>query len=367
MADAAAPFVPPHCPRSDCRFHRCAEGWRFVRHGSFTRDAAPRRIPRFRCGHCGHTFSSQTFSPSYWLKRSDVLLAAAFRLLACSGHRQIAREARCHHTTVMRHAARLGRHALLYLRAHGPQGPLTEPVVGDGFESFAYSHYHPLYLNLIVGAVSHFCHAFSFTELRRKGRMTLQQKRRRAQLEARWGRPDPRGIEHGMAVALKLAAPEPQALVLRTDAHADYPRALRHPSLRGYAIHHQCTSSREARTARNPLFPVNRFDLLLRHNSANHKRETIAFSKLNQGVIERAAWLLVWLNFTKPFSERHGGGTPAMRLELSERSIPIRDILSRRLFASRVELPAEWARYYWGEVPTRRIPNARRHRLKFAA
>jgi len=367
MASPVAPLVPPHCPRSDCRFHRCAEGWRFVRHGSFTRDASPRRIPRFRCGHCGHTFSSQTFSPSYWLKRFDVQLAAALRLLACSGYRQIAREARCHHTTVMRHTARLGRHALLYLAAHGPEGPLAEAVVGDGFESFAYSQYHPLYLNLIVGAVSHFCYAFTFTELRRKGRMTLKQKRRRAQLEGRHGRPDSRGIERGMAMALKLAAPEPQELVLRTDEHPAYLRSLLHLRRQGYSIRHERTSSREARTAGNALFPVNRLDLLLRHNNANHKRETIAFSKLNQGVIERAAWLLVWQNFTKPFSERHGGGTPAMRLKLTERPIPIREILSQRLFPSRVELPAEWARYYRGEVATRRIANARRHRLKLAA
>jgi len=32
-----------------------------------------------------------------------------------------------------------------------------------------------------------------------------------------------------------------------------------------------------------------------------------------------------------------------------------------------VRLPAEWARYYWGEIPTRRIAHERRHRLKLAA
>jgi hypothetical protein len=127
------------------------------------------------------------------------------------------------------------------------------------------------------------------------------------------------------------------------------------------------TPSVQARTANNPLFAANRLDLLLRHNSANHKRETIAFSKLNLGAIGRAAWLIVWQNFTKPFSERHGGGTPAMRLKLKERPIPIEELLGERLFPTRVELPEEWARYYWGEVLTRRIPNARRHRLKLAA
>jgi transposase-like protein len=108
MASALAPFVPPHCPRSDCRFHRSQDGWRWKRHGFFVRAATPHRVQRFRCGHCGHTFSEQTFSTRYWLRRPEVLEAAAFRLLACSGYRQIAREARCHHTTVMRMSARLG-------------------------------------------------------------------------------------------------------------------------------------------------------------------------------------------------------------------------------------------------------------------
>ena len=365
MADPLAPFIPPHCPRSDCRFHRSPIGWRFIRHGHFTRQAAPHRIPRFRCVHCRHTFSSQSFHPTYWLKRPEVLPATAFRLLTCSGYRQIAREARCDPTTILRHAARLGRHALLFLHAHRPQGLIPEPLVGDGFESFAYSQYHPLHLTLVVGARSHYAYAFTHAELRRKGSMRAPQQRRREWLERHYGRPDPRAIELSLAEALRLAAPEPQALTFRSDEHDAYPRALRR--LSGYHITHQRTRSREARTAGNPLFPVNRLDLLLRHNSANHKRETIAFSKRHQSVVERAAWLLVWQNFVKPFSERHGGGTPAMRLGITSRPIPIREILARRLFPERVELPPEWRRYYRGEVRTRRIRNERRHRLKLAA
>ena len=365
MADSSAPFVPPHCPRSDCRFHRYVLGWRFTRHGSFARQAAPHRIPRFRCAHCRHTFSSQSFSPTYWLRRPDVLLATAFRLLTCSGYRQIAREARCDPTTVMRHAARLGRHALLYLHAHRPPAPVTEPLVGDGFESFAFSQYHPLHLTLVVGARSHYAYAFAHAELRRKGSMTSRQKRRRVWLEARYGRPDPRAIETSLVTALTLAVPEPQAVVFRSDEHDAYPRALRR--LTGYRVTHERTSSREARTAGNPLFPVNRLDLLLRHNSANHKRETIAFSKRHQSVVERAAWLLLWQNFTKPFSERHGGGTPAMRLGLGERPIPVGEILAKRLFPGRVRLPEEWGSYYRGGVRTRRLANERQHDLTIAA
>jgi transposase-like protein len=357
-------FTPPFCPRTDCRYHRSTLGWRWRRHGWFIRQATPHRIPRFRCGHCGHTFSSQTFSTTYWLKRPDVLVPAAFAVLACSGHRQTARERRCSPGTVQRHVGRLGRHALLLLRAHAPRGPVAEPVVVDGFESFAFSQYHPLYLNLVVGAESHYCYAFTHSELRRKGRMTPRQHRRRARLEAEHGRPDPKAIELGTYRALALAAPAPQALVVRSDEHDAYPRAL--ARLTGYPIRHERTHSRVARTAGNPLFPVNRMDLLLRHNSANHKRETIAFSKRHQAVIWRAAWLLAWQNFAKPFSERHGGGTPAMRAGLCERRLPVVELLRWRCFPERTRLPEEWRLYYEGRVRTRRIRNEHRHLLKLA-
>jgi hypothetical protein len=328
------------------------------------RQCEPRVIRRFRCGHCGHTFSTQSFSPSYWLKRPALLAAVFHRLLACSGYRQIAREAGCDPTTVMGQAARLGRHALLVLEERRPRGPLEEPLVIDGFESFAYSQYHPLHLNVGVGAESHYAYAFTHSPLRRKGRMTRQQRRRRAELEARHGRPDPKAVERGVETLLRLAARAPQALVVRSDEHPAYPRALRR--LRGWEIRHECTPSTAARTRHNPLFAVNLLDLLLRHNGSNHKRETIAFSKRAQSVVERAAVLLVWRNLIKPFSERHGGGTPAMRLGLERRPWTVERLLAERRFPGRIGLPAEWQRYYRRAVDTACIAHPRRHALKLA-
>jgi hypothetical protein len=121
-----------------------------------------------------------------------------------------------------------------------------------------------------------------------------------------------------------------------------------------------------ARTPANPLFPVNLMDLLLRHNSANHKRETIAFSKRHQSVVERAALLILWRNFTKPFSENHGGGTPAMRAGLQTGPLSLTALLKERLFPERIPLPEPWSDYYRRKVPTSRIPNPRQHRLKLA-
>jgi hypothetical protein len=339
-------------------------GWVWIRHGHYTRRCAPQRIPRFRCIHCGVTFSSQTFSTTYYLKRPELLVPCFHRLLACSGYRQIAREARCCPTTVMGQAARLGRHALLFLTAHRPQGPISEPLVIDGFESFAHSQFQPLHLNTVVGAESHYVYGFTQVTLRRKGRMTEKQKRLREELEERGGKPDPKGLEREMATALRIAVPKPQELVIRSDEHPAYPRALR--QLTGYTIEHRQTPSVQARTPQNPLFPVNLLDLLLRHNSANHKRETIAFAKRHQAALERAALLILWRNFTKRFSENHDGGTPAMRLEMRKTPLSPDALLKERLFPSRVALPKRWGEYYRREIDTADLKNLRRHALKRA-
>ena len=363
MSDPGRPFIPPHCPRSDCRFHRSSEGWRWIRFGWYARRCEPRRIRRFRCLHCGVSFSTQTFSTTYYLKRPDLLEPVAHRLLACSGYRQIAREARCAPTSVMGLAARLGRHALLLLHQTRPPR-LEEPLVVDGFESFAYSQFYPLHLNLGLGADSHYAYGFTFSALRRKGAMTPKQQRRRAELERLHGRPDPKAVTTGMADLITLAAPTPQSLTVRCDEHPGYEGAWR--QLREYRIQLERTPSVQARTPHNPLFAVNLMDLLLRHNSANHKRETIAFSKRHQSVVERAALLLAWRNLCKPFSERKQGPTPAMRLGIETHRWSMRKLLDGRRFVTRLGLPACWVPYYWRAIDTPGIANPRRHALKRA-
>ena len=355
-------FIPPHCPRSWCRYHTSAEGWRWEKFGHYTRQCAPQRIPRFHCLHCGVTFSTQTFSTTYYLKRPELLEKLAHRLLACSGYRQMAREAECHPTSVMGQAARLGRHAMLMLAAERPPtGDLAEPLVIDGFESFAYSQFQPLHINIAVGAQSHFTYAFTFAALRRKGSMTKAQKAKRLELEMKHGRPDPKAIETSIADLVGIAAPGATRLSIRSDEHPAYPRAFRR--LKGVTIDHACTPSKAARTPFNPLFPVNLMDLLLRHNSSNHKRETIAFSKRHQAVIERAAWLIAWRNWGKQYSEQHGGGTPAQRAKLSEEQWSVKKMLDGRRFFTLTKVPESWQGYYRRMIDTVGIKKPRRHAL----
>ncbi len=335
-----------------------------MRWGTFVRTCPRlRTIRRYRCSHCRRTFSDQTFRTTYWLRRPELLLPIAEGLVSGSGLRQLARMRRCSPSTVMNQAARLGRHALLFNEAHRPPVP-AEALVVDGFESFAFSQYYPLHLNLAVGARSHFVYAFTESELRRKGRMTPVQRHRREHEECVFGRPDPKAIELGVAYLIDWVVPEGAEVEIRSDEHRAYPRALRR--VRGRILRHRVTPSKAARTVRNPLFPANRQDLMMRHSSANHRRETIAFSKLRAGVIERAALHAVFMNFVKSFSEKRQDATPAQRLGLVARKLSFREVLGRRRFPSRIALSGELRRYYERRVGTRRLPQMRPHTLRYA-
>jgi transposase-like protein len=358
--------APPFCPNPACAYHRAPSAqWRWSRAGFFSRRAAPQRIQRFQCCHCRRHFSTQTFSTTYWLKRPALLPRIFHPLVACAGLRQIARQFAVSPQTVLGQAARLARHCLLFHQCHRPQGPVTEPLVLDGFESFEHSHYHPTRFHVVAGQTSHYFYGFTASELRRSGRMTGAQRRRRTELEQRVGRPDPRSTEVEVAAVLGLLAPTRQKLELHSDEHTDYPRALaRLPHLE---VTHRTISAHAARTPMNPLWAINLLDLLLRHSGANHKRETIAHSKRRQSAIERMFVFLVWRNHLKWFSEQRHDQTPAMRLGLEQRRLGLREVLGERLFPSRIALPQAWQRYYWRQVRTRVFARNAEHRLRYAA
>ncbi len=364
MTFTAAPHAPPFCPNPCCKFHRDTEGWKWMRDGFHGRRAAPHRIQRFRCGHCGRSFSTQTFATSYWLKRPELLPRVFSGLNSCGCLRQLGRWFEASPQTIRLHADRLGRHCLLFHDRMRPRRPVAGPLVLDGIQSFEYSQYYPTWYHLVVGQQSHFIHGFTDSELRRSGGMTAGQKRRRAELEARFGRPDPRSIEKEVQAVLKVVCPAPQALELYTDEQRDYPRAL--AQLPHLTVAHHTVSSRAARTTRNPLFAINLLDLLIRHSGANHKRETIAFAKRRQQAIYRLWVLVVWRNCVKWFSERAHDGTPAMREGVLTRRLTVREVLRERLFVSRQRLPERWQPYYWGRVVTRALPHGRFHQLRYA-
>jgi hypothetical protein len=155
-----------------------------------------------------------------------------------------------------------------------------------------------------------------------------QQVKRRI-LEKKFGRPDPQATQKQVEELLRRVVQPGGTVVLRSDEHQAYPRAMKRLSDR--IFHHETTSSKEARTTSNPLFPVNLADMLLRQSSSNHKRETIAFSKRRQGALYRVAIWTVWRNYIKCRSENRRSAPPAVALGLIRRAMTVGEVLTERL------------------------------------
>jgi transposase-like protein len=358
-------WKPPFCPNPNCQFHQGLHlCWPYKKIGFYTRQAAPKRIQRFLCHVCHRSFSRQTFCTSYWLKRPDLLSHIFLAAVACSANRQIARSLQVSPPPVDRLVARLGRHSLLFHMKLWQQSPPTCPLVIDGFESFEKSQYYPFEHQLAVEAGTGFFSFFTDSELRRKGRMTAQQKQRRAELEQMYGRPPPGAVRRDVTELLQITLAKAETAVVYSDKHRAYPLAIRQLKCR---IRHEVTPGREHRDSRNSLYEVNLLDGWIRHSSSNHKRQTIAPSKRRQASSEKLAVLLVHRNYMRSRREKaRDGPTPAMLKGLTDRQLSIDEVLEERLFPSRISLPRRWQLYYRREIRTRALAVNRRHTLKYA-
>ncbi len=360
MGSRSIGWAPPHCPNLNCHyFNALATEWPYKRKGFYSRQCSPYRIQRFTCLACHRHFSTQTFSASYWQKRPDLGARIVMMVVGCMGNRQISRALGCSPETVAHQVARLGRHCLLVQARELKRIRALDEIAIDGFETFEWSQYFPFHHNVAVDVDSGYFLYHTDSPLRRKGRMRPRQKVRRAQLEQMLGRVSSRAIEDGVR---DLLAPIPSK-VIRSDDHRAYPRAM---AALGLDAKHVITSSTQRRDQRNPLWEVNLLDLMIRHSTAGHKRETIAWAKRRQASFDKLVIFQVWRNYMKRRWEKSERKTPAMILGLADRPWRLRDLLKERLFWGKAELSPRWEQYYRREVLTAAIPVNRSHRLRYA-
>ena len=101
---------------------------------------------------------------------------------------------------------------------------------------------------------------FTDSELRRKGCMTADQRRQREVLEEALGRPDPKAIQRDMAEVLQVSLRGAVSATVYSDLHPAYPGSLKWVPA---AVTHLRTDSKVHRGIHNPLFEVNRLDMLI--------------------------------------------------------------------------------------------------------
>lgn len=364
MAGWRTGWVPPHCPNPKCLYFNVLDKqWPYKRKGCYPRRCPPKRIQRFTCLACGRHFSLQTFSTSYWQKRPELIPWIISMVVGCMGNRQIARALGCSPSTVAHHIARLGRHCLLFQASDLLRVLPVGDVVIDGFESFEFSQYFPFHHNIAVEVDTGYILYHTDSVLRRKGRMTSYQKRRRKELECVYGRPDPHAVEKGIRELLEVISRGCRSLTVRSDDHRAYPRAMRRLPCE---FDHRITSSKERRDQRNPLWEANLVDLMIRHSTGCHKRETIAFAKRRQSSAEKLTIFQVWRNYVKRRWENGPDESAAMAKGLTDRRLTFKDLLVRRLFPGHIDLPSRWKDYYKRRIKTVAFGVNRLHTLSYA-
>ena len=302
--------TPPFCPNRECEAHYDRPTHRFwVCRGTYSSQLHT-RIQRFTCRLCGCGFSGQTFSIDYYAKQSVDYRKLVGLVASCCGVRQMARYLGVGYETVSNRIMRFARNSMgmhsQLLDTHG----VDEDLCADGLQSYWVSQYVPNNITVLAGSDSRFIYEAVGSSMRRSGRMTGAQKKRRDRLELRF-RADPAALTHAFTevchTACRLVSQAKRAVtLLDTDEHLAYRRALASHGpwhlLRGAGrVVHRLTNSRVRRTLENPLAAVNSIDRQIRIDLAEHVRETVRFARNPNRSMERF-W--VWC-FTYNYCKRY--------------------------------------------------------------
>jgi transposase-like protein len=371
-------FKPSHCPWDKCATHtlKPGEGFSYRKNGFYKRRGDGRRVQRFYCKSCKRTFSQQTFSSTYYLKKPKLLRHIAASLNSGSANRQIARALECAPSTVTRLSARLGRHAML-LQAHSLNEiqSISEELTFDHFETFAYSQDQPVGIGMLIGHTSWFIYDLDPAPHRIGGRRTPTQIARAAKRVQQHVPRHSHAESFGRVIdALASKVPEGSRITTITDDHPGYRRAMATHPLRSRIAHRIYPNvkrgpkgsprSHRAIQRDSAMFPADLLHGLIRHTCANHGRETIAFGRRSNAVLERLFLTSVWRNFVKGRSERKPDRTtPAMALGLASEPWSWSRVLSQRLFVKRVRPSAAWMKIYRREWITPAVGRNQRHTL----
>jgi len=264
----------------------------------------------------------------------------------------------------------LGRSALL-LQAEALQElvPSDEPNVFDHFETFVYSQEDRLGIGTLVGRDSWFVYSFDPAPHRRGGRRSARRRAPRRPLPV----PQPGSVIRSTRRVLELLkAVSPKGFHLISDDHPAYRSAvLDVPNI----THHVYPNPPRgpgsdpaiARERDRQMFAVDLLHKLWRHTQAHHRRESIAFGRRSNAILERAALMVVWRNFVKGVSERRNDPTtPAMRRGVTSRPWSWADVLSRRRFPGRICIPEGWMKIYRRGWITPAVGHNQAHDLKYA-
>ena len=347
------------CPNPHCRNHNPTTPEWSTKNGTHKTKAFG-VVQRYKCKECNRTFSTQTFSLNYYLKIKTNFSLLFEQFNSVNSDCFIARHFRMSFDSVQLRRDRLARNALFLQTKLLEPHKIEEPVCIDGFESYTKSKYYPTNLNIIVGSKSLFIYYFTVSLQRRKGAMSPKQKNRCLIEYTGKSFSDSRlYIQFKELLTYLEGRVRDDCIEIRTDEHRTYKQVIENEgSAVKLSILHTRTPSTQPRTKKNPLFPVNYIDRLIRKDCPNHRRKTVCQAKNDRNMSSRFVTYIVSHNFFKPKHilsrkmtehEHHCSGfgidTETVRYwkEL---------FLKARFFRSKIELPKYFDDIWFKRIPT---------------
>ena len=361
-------FKPPFCPNVLCKWHKPERTQRFQRFGTKPIKRFPFVTTRFRCVECLRTFSQSRFELHFRQKAWGLNEEIFYLDSIGASKREIGRRVKHSEKLVRLRLIKMSRQGLLVHMKRSGQVKIHEPIVYDGLENFSFSQYDPNNLNHAVGKNSLFTYDFNLCPINRKGRMSYRQRNRKAWLESQFGPYPKDAIRTATKRILNRLAGRSEELVLFSDKHFQYRRAIE-LDLRKKKIHHIQVSSKISRNYVNPLFAVNNIDMQCRHNRAAFKRETIAFAKHSVAMQESFVLYMIHRNYMRPkFWGTHRSDpyctkrSPGMELGIAKKIETFKEFFSCWVPRTHVNLHEDWYNLY-----NRYDPLSRQKILKISA
>jgi hypothetical protein len=250
-------------------------------------------------------------------------------MVACVGLRQAAQVLQVARRTIERRFLWLGRHAAEWHANRLADASLAGPFQLDELESFESNRYQPLTVPVLIDRKSLFIVATEVGALRRKGRLTALQRRRRADHERRHGRRPSQSTTAVRAVLVRLSKMvEPRREVVLDSDHKPLYGKLGHAVFPGRFRWRQ-HSATARRDRANPLFPINHTNARLRHFLARLRRRTWCVTKRRDGLRAHLAIVTLWSNYVRGVTNRTRT-TAAQAVGVTRRAFRPEEVLAWR-------------------------------------
>jgi transposase-like protein len=299
---------PSFCVNKDCEKHskeNKRKHW-YAKYG-FYNTKVRGKIQRFRCKICGKTFSVQTFSLDYCVKKKlsyRKIMKYSSESMSLSS---ISRMLNTSVESISNRITRLSRQITYYHNYLKSEINLKEALTSDGFESFVKSQYFPNNIHLLGGKESQYLYFFNYVLLKRKGRKTKYQEERLRKLYKKVNF-EKRALSNSFSEVIdeffELAGTSDINISLYTDMKPEYKSVFRNHKLYSEykdRISHKIIHSKQHRIVSDDTFTNDYLDRELRKDQANHRRETKCFSRNVCSCLDRINVYFFYHNYIKDY------------------------------------------------------------------